>query len=184
MLVIVIALQNARLNTLEKEYSVITFPGLLRMYSGQARFQCVFRSPNTPLSSGCSICVVFGGRQNRMTWSFAANSIDPGWYWDECPSRRRRSGLTAGAWSKKWYLNQSWNVSPSIHPRPPTLYIVPGTSPSTRAAFKCFLRETTRGGIHLPAALEHAITVICFLFPVVTVRGCFWPFSATTFSGL
>ena len=167
-----------------KEYSVITWPGFFRMKSWQARFQWVFKGPNTPLSRGWRRCVVFGGRQKRMTLSLAASSIDPGWKWEECPSKRSSKGRTAGACSKKWNLNQSWKISESIHPRPPRPYIVPGTSPSIRAPFNVFLRKITRGGIALPAALVHAITVICFLLPVVTVRGCFCPFSATTFIGL
>ena len=35
-------------------------------------------------------------------------------------------------------------------------------------------------GMKYSAALQHAVTVICSLFPVVTVRGCFWPLMATT----
>ena len=75
-------------------------------------------------------------------------------------------------------------MNQSIQPLSLRPYMVPATSPSTKARFRAFRRNIISGGMKNPAALQQAMTVIFFLLPLVTARGCFWPLMLTTHGGV
>ena len=74
----IMVLHQALPNSAVKSYCVKTLPGCRCMYLCHSSAHGIFKGPNTPLSNDCIICVVFGERQNTITFSCAAFLIKEG----------------------------------------------------------------------------------------------------------